>query len=265
MTRIRSTAEHPGKETCKLSISSLGRVSVPLVEGSSAVQSALTSFVCLPHVTREISQRSLQKAVSRNRSSLVPPHVCKSRRSHHTLEAALSHLGVGSLQKGRGVSGWLKICSSSLNPKWLKKQTRDHRRDGKTSIWNTQTYWVLLRISEFEKVKRQKPKVRSEDDEVKARGTDFCKSLREAKLRRTWKFTPMQRTAQGLRKCVWDSKVRNVLGREEAGRSRRASSCPFGSSNLQTQTKHTPYPLVKSELLAARLTPVVAWCMASAQ
>ena len=49
----------------------------------------------------------------------------------------------------------------------------------------TQPYWVLLRISEFEKVKRQKPKVRSEDDEAKARGTDFCKSLREAKLRRT--------------------------------------------------------------------------------
>lgn len=59
MTRIRSTAEHPGKETCKISISSLGRVSVPLVGGGSAVQSALTSFVCFPHVTGETAQRSL--------------------------------------------------------------------------------------------------------------------------------------------------------------------------------------------------------------
>lgn len=75
----------------------------------------------------------------------------------------------------------------------------------------------------------------------------------------------MQRIAQRLQKCVWDSKVRNIPGQEEEDRSRRASSCPFGSSNLQTQTKHTPYPLVRSELLAASLTPLVAWCMASAQ
>ena len=67
MKRTKSTAEHPGKETCKISNSSLGRVSVPLVGGGSAVQSALTSFVCLPHVTLEPAQRGLEKTVSWSR------------------------------------------------------------------------------------------------------------------------------------------------------------------------------------------------------
>ena len=69
LTRIRSTAEHPGKETCKISISSLGRLSsVRFVwrgfagAGSGrAVRSALTSFVYLPHVTLETAQWGLEK------------------------------------------------------------------------------------------------------------------------------------------------------------------------------------------------------------
>ena len=126
---------------------------------------------------------------------------------------------------------------------------------------------MLLRISEFEKVRRQKPKVRSEDDEGKARGTDFRKSLREAELGGPESSPPMQRIAQGLQICVWDSKSGIFWSRGErrkAGAGGQAAA-PLGVQISRPRPNTPLTPFVKSELLAARLTPLVPLCVPGAQ